>query len=145
MIFSYPPDVTSHSTHFPPHTIHTRRLLWRFTNPLLRVSRDRRSRTHNKLRRACWLAGCACMTHSRSVDSEALTKWAFYSENRGAQPGRETVRMMSLWLGASSVGHNPAAALRRETRRDETVYPCMVWALRALPKKGTVVLARSST
>ena len=30
------------------------------------------------------------MTHSRSVDSEALTKWAFYSENRGAQPGHET-------------------------------------------------------
>ena len=31
VIFSYPPDVTSHSTHFPPHTIHTRRLLWHFT------------------------------------------------------------------------------------------------------------------
>ena len=35
VIFSYPPDVTSHSTHFPPHTIHTRRLLWHFTKPLL--------------------------------------------------------------------------------------------------------------
>ena len=40
VIFSYPPDVTSHSTHFPPHTIHTRRLLWRFTNPLLLLRRS---------------------------------------------------------------------------------------------------------
>eukprot|EP01048_Picozoa_sp_COSAG05_P022773 COSAG05_NODE_4680_length_1413_cov_6.763318_2_plen_117_part_00 len=78
------------------------------------------------------------MTHSRSVDSEALTKWAFYSENRGAQPGRETVRMMALWLGASSVGHNPAAALRRGIPRDEIVYPRKVGALRALPKKGGI-------
>ena len=78
------------------------------------------------------------MTHSRSVDSEAWTKWAFYSENRGAQPGRETVRKMALWLGASSVGHNPAAALRRGIPRDETVYPRKVGALRALPKKGGI-------
>ena len=57
-------------------------------------------------------------------------KWAFYSENRGAQPGRETVGKMALWIGASSVGHNPAAALGRGIPRDETVYPCMVRALR---------------
>ena len=53
-------------------------------------------------------------------------------------PGRETVGKMALWLGASSVGHNPAAALRRGIPRDETVYPCMVRALRALPKKGGI-------
>ena len=46
--------------------------------------------------------------------------------------------MMALWLGASSVGHNPAAALRRGIPRGETVYPRMVGALRALPKKGGI-------
>ena len=45
---------------------------------------------------------------------------------------------MALWLGASSVGHNPAAALRRGISRDEKIYPCMVGALRALPKKGGI-------
>ena len=73
-----------------------------------------------------------------STDSEALRKWAFYSENRGAQPGRETVGKMALWIGASSVGHNPAAALGRGISLDETVYPCMVGALRAPPKKGGI-------
>ena len=84
----------------------------------------------------------ACMTHSRSVDSEALTKWAFYSENRGAQPGRETVRMMALWLGASSVGHNPAAALRRGIPRDETVSArrFSMW-VGHLPANGQVTIA----
>ena len=52
--------------------------------------------------------------------------------------GRETVRMMALWLGASSVWHNPAAVLRRGIPRGETVYPRMVGALRALPKKGGI-------
>ena len=37
VIFSNPRDVTSHSTHFSPHTIHTRRLLWHFIKPLLLV------------------------------------------------------------------------------------------------------------
>ena len=46
--------------------------------------------------------------------------------------------MMALWLGASSVGHIPAAALRRGIPRDETVYPRKVGALRALPKKGGI-------
>ena len=49
-----------------------------------------------------------------------------------------TVGKMSLWLGASSVGHNPAAALRRGIPRDEAVYPRKVGALRALPKKGGI-------
>ena len=78
------------------------------------------------------------MTHCRSADSEALIKLAFYSENRGAQPGRETVGKMALWIDASSVGHNPAAALRRGIPHNETVYPRMVGALRALPKKGRI-------